>query len=315
MADGKQQPQQSAETAKAAAAQSAKREALLAKAKERIDKVDVADDQKHDAKEVEVKKKALEFVSNECLTLPEDRFFRLIDAIEVRMKQKEAYKQNLVEEFKKVRKEIADSIVQTGSPIRENTAILKTEYVPKKLTKDMGDNLTSYPTTVISNNFKPERFNATYDTPMLEVMEKYPKSADQFYQQIRKEDSRTVGFLMYWGPEHPAFKELQTRGMARAIEMITKVEARLRTEFGVPRNSDIGNGDAKEKAKILMKRVAEWKTGDKFNAAANEAADMFNFDRKLFVNKFASHPKGMNEEDYTKYVKRSANYLEYAASK
>lgn len=315
MADGKQQPQQSAETVKAAAAQSAKREALLAKAKERIDKVDVADDQKRDAKEAEVKKKALEFVSNECLTLPEDRFFKLIDAIEVRMKQKEAYKQNLVEEFKKVRKEIADSIVQTGSPIRENTAISKTEYVPKKLTKDLGDNLTSYPTTVISNNFRPEKFSAGYDMPMLEVMEKYPKSADQFYQQIRKEDSRTVGFLMFWGPDHPAFKELQARGMARAIEMITKVEARLRTEFGVPRNSDIGGGDEKEKAKIIAKRVSAWKTGDKFNAAANEAADMFNFDRKLFTNKFASHPKGMGEEDYTKYVKRSANYLEYAASK
>lgn len=47
--------------------------------------------------------------------------------------------------------------------------------------------------------------------------------------------------------------------MAQALSMVTKIEARLRAEFGVPRNSGIGNGDAKEMEKILMERVAKWK--------------------------------------------------------
>ncbi len=314
MADGKQQQQQSADALKASQTQNSKRESLLAKAKERIDKVDVAEDDKHDEQEKAVKKKALEFVSNECLNLPEDRFFKLIDAIELRMRQKEAYKQNLLEEFRKVRKEIADSVTQTSAPIRENSTVTQNDYAPKSLTKDMGEGLYAYATTAITNNFRPEKYS-NYDLPMLEAMEKYPQSSKQFYEMILKRNESVVGFLMHWGPEHPAFKAMQAKGMARAISMITKVEARLRTEFGVPRNSEILNGDPKETAKILLKRVTAWKTGDKFDATANKALDVLNLDRKLFKHRFESHPKSMGEEEYSTYVQRSANYLEYAASK
>lgn len=174
----------------------------MAKAKERIDKVDVGDDKAHDQKEADVKKKALDFVSNECLTLPEDRFFKLIDAIEIRMKQKEAYKQNLLEEFRKARKEIADSIAADGKPVRENSRVAaETSYVPKKLESDKGPTLLSYLTTIISNDFDPAKFNSPYDMPLLEAMEKYPEIGGQFYSQLLKSSSdHLAGFLTHWKP-------------------------------------------------------------------------------------------------------------------
>ncbi len=46
----------------------------------------------------------------------------------------------------------------------------------------------------------------------------------------------------------------------------------------------------------------------------NVAGDILGVDRKIFSQRFASKPAGMPESDYTKYVKRSANYLEYAVS-
>lgn len=232
MADGKQQPQTN-EAAKGAAAQSAKREGLLAKAKDRIEKVDVGNDHLHDKKEAEVKKKALEFVSNECLTLPEDRFFKLIDAIEVRMKQKEAYKENLLEEFRKARKEIADSISVDGkNPIRETSAVsAEMAYVPKKIETDKGPYLLSYLTTAFSNNFNPARFNAGYDAPVFEAFEKYPELGDQMYKYLMRNEDSLAGFLINWKPGHPVLKGLESKGMGRAISRITKVEAQLRTEF------------------------------------------------------------------------------------
>lgn len=66
--------------------------------------------------------------------------------------------------------------------------------------------------------------------------------------------------------------------------------------------------------KLIKARVVGWRTGDSYNKTLNAAGDILGVDRKIFTNKFASKPLGMPEAEYTQYVKRSANYLEYAVA-
>lgn len=110
-----------------------------------------------DTRELETKKKALEFISTECLSLPEDRFFKLLDAVELRMKQREAYKQNMLEEFRKARAEIMGELSSAKpaetrkTPDGHNGTISGSgvEYDPKKL--------SSYDNEIIGDNFNPHR--------------------------------------------------------------------------------------------------------------------------------------------------------------
>ncbi|MFB0965631.1 MAG: hypothetical protein QMC36_08360 [Patescibacteria group bacterium] len=189
MADGKQQPQSNETNHPANAAQEAKRDALLAKAKSRIDKIDLGGDNIHDQKEAEAKKKALEFVSNECLSLPEDRFFKLIDAIEVRMKQKEIYKENLLEEFRKARKEVAESVQKSK----------RAELV--SYAKSYGEGF--FDEKIFKSEFNPSKFNAKVGAQELIKAESRPNFEAFTYSEITESDERIAGFVAYWGEDHP----------------------------------------------------------------------------------------------------------------
>lgn len=69
MADGKQQQSKipSESLREGTAKPDAKRAELMKRAEERLAKIDVASDNRNDAGEIEAKRKALEFISTECL--------------------------------------------------------------------------------------------------------------------------------------------------------------------------------------------------------------------------------------------------------
>lgn len=107
MADGKQTQQTGETIQQAAPATSARREELLKRVRQQIlDAKDVNSDNSVDAKDSEIKNAAIEFISTECLSLPEARLIKLLEAIEIRMQQKEAYKQNLLDECRREREKI-----------------------------------------------------------------------------------------------------------------------------------------------------------------------------------------------------------------
>lgn len=176
MADGKQQPQSNEIANPTAAAQATKREGLLAKAKSRIEKIDVGGDNLHDQQEAEAKRKALEFVSNECLTLPEDRFFKLLDAIEVRMKQKEAYRENLLEEFRKARKEVAESV-------KRNKGAEAISYIADR-------SETLFDEAIFKTGFDPSKLNAEKGAQELIKAESKPNFEKNAYSEIMESDKR-----------------------------------------------------------------------------------------------------------------------------
>ena len=107
MADGKQTQQTGEKIQQATPVASARREELLLRVRQQIlDAKDVNSDSAVDAKDSEIKNAAIEFISTECLSLPEARLIKLLEAIELRMQQKEAYKQNLLDECRREREKI-----------------------------------------------------------------------------------------------------------------------------------------------------------------------------------------------------------------
>lgn len=326
MADTKQTSQlpNGKEAAKSAQAQSALRERLLEEAKKKIAQTDVGGDRKADEKETKAKEEALQFIRTECLGLPEDRFEKLLEAVILRMKQKEAYKRNLLEEYRKARADIAQEVERTKSPAAapasktavpaKPSAAPAAKPEPKPLAMDRGANIQLYDKEILTDRFDPAKTDLSRAMPLLESLDKYPQSEGALLNAIRGDDGILAGFLIHWRLSHPAYQKLKADGRVTAIAVMDRIEGKLRGEFGIPRNPLANGASEKEYAKMLTERIGKWKRGE-YNQFLNRTFDVANFDRKLFKRGFASRPEGMSESDYTTYVTRSANYLEYVANR
>ncbi len=224
MADGKQQQSQvPSEALRGGAAKpDAKRAELMKRAEERLAKIDVASDNRHDAGEIEAKKKALEFISTECLGLPEDRFLKLLDAVELRMKQREAYKRNMLEEFRKARAEIMEEISTNPDPSASTTKA-KTENVPAPkpnpnepdgvlVTNGVkGDpkKLSSYDYEMIGDHFNPHLSDVSRSIGMMIGLNRQPVLSGQFLIAVDANPKTVAGMMLYWNKNHPVRREME----------------------------------------------------------------------------------------------------------
>lgn len=320
MSDTKQTPKPSTQketVSQTPQAQKDLRERLLSEARRRMASVDVGDDRKADDQERKIKEEALKYIQTECLGLPEDRFSKLLDAIVLRMKQKEAYKSNLLEGFRKDRQDIAKEVAASAKAVpAQAEKLTATQQVSriKPLGFDKGPEIFQYDQEILTDAFDPVKTNLDRAMPLLEMLDKYPTAEDQLFRKIRDNNDVLAGFLIHWKMEHPAFKKLVMDGRTRALSIMGRIEGKLRNEFAIDRNPDRHGMSEKEFQKTVVERIAKWKNA-KYSESWNRIGDAVNGDRKIFKSGFASKPLGISESEYTTYVLRSANYLEYAANR
>lgn len=290
MADGQQQPKQSPEAQKQAALPvSSKREELLRQSKERISRMqDVNGDGSVDQKDAHVKEQALQFISTECLGLPEDRFLRLLEEIEIRMRQKESYKRNLFEEFREARKKV----------IQETEGTKFTQFIDQ-----IKDN-SPVDRELLRDYFRPDKIDVQKSADYLEHLSKDPKCVERLSRLILEDDKRIAGFLTYWNSKHPVLAKLQATRSERALKMMTAVESMLRDQFGISR--DIAdNWDAKDKKaftqimNVVRQENGSYDGGHKYVSWVNNGLDKagtklreaVGMERKIMKHNFRHSPE------------------------
>lgn len=207
--------------------QNPERARILEQAKARINALDVASDGVHDdPREREAKAQAIEFVSTACLDLPNDRLVRLVDEIRLRMEQRDAYRENLMDGFREARVKI----------IRETEGTRSTQAGNRIL--DRLNETFGYDRQLVRKCFDPRKVNAEAGANYLEHLSKDPSGSNGFAKlmaAITEEDVRIAGFLTHWNSKHPVYLALKKANSERALEMVTNVEERLRERFGVSR--------------------------------------------------------------------------------
>lgn len=238
MADGKQ-PQQSAESQKTRTSADAGAKAeLLKKAQDKFAKTDVGSDGKDDSKDSEYRKLALSFVQKECLNLPDDRFQMLVEKITEVLKRKDVEKSGLETEFKHVRDEIAKDV-----SVKAPTSVPEVKTVPPESGKtdakigrlrSLGNALADkagYDRELLRDNFEPGKVNVHNSANYLEFVA--TKGATEFMDDVRKNPDRFLGFCKNWGPNHPVYKELVSRGEPEVAQQIENIRMSFSANLGV----------------------------------------------------------------------------------